>query len=77
MIVAGKQPSLDYLSMDDAVAHCARGLGAWDWASNDAGEEPDVVLACCGDIPTLETVAATALVREHLPDLKVRGSWWT
>jgi xylulose-5-phosphate/fructose-6-phosphate phosphoketolase len=72
VIVAGKQPSLDYLSMDDAVAHCARGLGAWDWASNDAGEEPDVVLACCGDIPTLETVAATALVREHLPDLKVR-----
>jgi xylulose-5-phosphate/fructose-6-phosphate phosphoketolase len=72
VIVAGKQPSLDYLTMDEAVAHCARGIGTWDWASNDAGQEPDVVLACCGDIPTLETLAAAALVREHLPDLKVR-----
>ncbi len=72
VIVAGKQPSLDYLSMEDAVAHCARGIGTWEWASNDAGQEPDVVLACCGDIPTLETLAAAALVREHLPDLKVR-----
>jgi len=72
VIVAGKQPSLDLLSMDEAVAHCARGIGTWDWASNDAGDEPDVVLACCGDVPTLETLAAAALVREHLPDLKVR-----
>ena len=72
VIVAGKQPALNYLPMDDAVAHCTRGIGTWDWASNDAGEEPDVVLACSGDIPTLETLAAAAMVREHLPDLKVR-----
>jgi xylulose-5-phosphate/fructose-6-phosphate phosphoketolase len=72
VIVAGKQPALNYLPMDDAVAHCARGIGTWDWASNDEGREPDVVLACCGDIPTLETLAAAAMVREHLPDLKVR-----
>jgi xylulose-5-phosphate/fructose-6-phosphate phosphoketolase len=72
VIVAGKQPSLDYLSMDEAIAHCARGIGVWQWTSNDEGEEPDVVLACAGDIPTLETVAAAALVREHLPALKVR-----
>jgi xylulose-5-phosphate/fructose-6-phosphate phosphoketolase len=72
VIVAGKQPSLDYLPIEDAVAHCTRGIGAWDWASNDQGSEPDVVLACAGDIPTLETLAATALVREHLPELKVR-----
>jgi xylulose-5-phosphate/fructose-6-phosphate phosphoketolase len=72
VIVAGKQPSLNYLPIDDAVAHCARGIGAWDWASNDHGTEPDVVLACAGDIPTMETLAAAALLREHLPDLKVR-----
>jgi xylulose-5-phosphate/fructose-6-phosphate phosphoketolase len=72
VIVAGKQPSLDYLSIDEAVAHCTRGLGIWDWASNDGYEDPDVVLACAGDIPTLETLAAVALLREHLPDLKVR-----
>ena len=72
VIVAGKQPSLDYLTMDEAIAHCARGIGAWDWASNDDGGEPDVVLACAGDIPTLETLAATSLLRRHLPDLKVR-----
>jgi xylulose-5-phosphate/fructose-6-phosphate phosphoketolase len=72
VIVAGKQPSLDYLSMDDAVAHCTRGIGIWDWASSDEGGEPDVVLACAGDVPTLETVAAAALLREHLPELKVR-----
>jgi len=72
VIVAGKQPALDYLTMDEAIAHCTRGLGAWDWASSGAGEEPDVVLACAGDIPTLETVAAAALLREHLPELKVR-----
>ncbi len=72
VIVAGKQPSLDFLSMDDAIAHCTRGIGIWDWASNDEGGEPDVVLGCAGDIPTLETLAAAALLREHLPELKVR-----
>jgi xylulose-5-phosphate/fructose-6-phosphate phosphoketolase len=72
VIVAGKQPALDYLSMDDAIIHCTRGLGAWDWASNDESAEPDVVLGCAGDIPTLETLAAAAILREHLPDLKVR-----
>ena len=72
VIVAGKQPALDYLTMDEAVAHCTRGIGIWPWASTDAGEEPDVVLACAGDIPTLETVAAAALLREHLPELRVR-----
>jgi xylulose-5-phosphate/fructose-6-phosphate phosphoketolase len=72
VIVAGKQPALDYLPMDEAIAHCTRGIGIWDWASNDAGGEPDVVLACAGDVPTLETLSAAALLREHLPDLKVR-----
>ena len=71
VIVAGKQPALDYLSMDDAVLHCTRGIGIWDWASNDDGD-PDVVMACCGDTPTLETLAAVAYLREHLPSLKVR-----
>jgi xylulose-5-phosphate/fructose-6-phosphate phosphoketolase len=72
VIVAGKQPALNYLAMDDAVVHCTRGLGIWDWASSDDGGEPDVVLACAGDIPTLETLAAAALLRERLPELKVR-----
>ena len=72
VIVAGKQPALQYLSMDDAIVHCTRGVGIWEWASNDQGQEPDVVLACCGDIPTLETLAAAAILREHVPDLKVR-----
>jgi xylulose-5-phosphate/fructose-6-phosphate phosphoketolase len=71
VIVAGKQPALTYLSMDDAVLHCTRGIGIWDWASNDAGD-PDVVMACAGDVPTLETLAAVALLREHLPDLRIR-----
>jgi xylulose-5-phosphate/fructose-6-phosphate phosphoketolase len=71
VIVAGKQPSLDYLTMDEAIAHCTRGVGIWDWASN-AEEEPDVVLACAGDIPTLETLAAAAILRRELPDLQVR-----
>src|SRR3989441_11375129 len=71
VIVAGKQRSLNYLSMDDAIVHCTRGIGIWDWASNDTGE-PDVVMACAGDIPTLETLAATDLIRKHLPELKVR-----
>ncbi|MEO8092407.1 MAG: phosphoketolase family protein [bacterium] len=71
LIVAGKQPSLDYLPMEEAIAHCTRGLGIWEWASNSDGE-PDVVLACCGDVPTLETVAAAAILRRELPDLGVR-----
>jgi xylulose-5-phosphate/fructose-6-phosphate phosphoketolase len=72
VIVAGKQPALDYLTMDEAIAHCTRGIGIWDWASSDQGDEPDVVLACAGDIPTLETVSATAILRERLPELRVR-----
>jgi xylulose-5-phosphate/fructose-6-phosphate phosphoketolase len=72
VIVAGKQPALNYLAAEEAIEHCARGVGIWDWASNDEGEEPDVVLACAGDIPTLETVSAAAIVSARLPDLKVR-----
>jgi xylulose-5-phosphate/fructose-6-phosphate phosphoketolase len=72
VIVAGKQPALSYLSMEDAIVHCTRGLGIWQWACSDAGHEPDVVLACAGDVPALETLAAADLIRRHLPDLKVR-----
>jgi len=71
VIVAGKQPALNYLTMEQAVLHATRGIGIWDWASNDEGE-PDVVMACCGDVPTLETLAAVDLLRQHLPDVKVR-----
>ncbi|WBB72026.1 phosphoketolase family protein [Micromonospora sp. WMMD1128] len=72
VVVAGKQPAPNWLTMDEAVQHCRRGLGIWDWASTDDGAEPDVVLACAGDVPTLETLAAADLLRQHLPDLKVR-----
>ena len=72
LIVAGKQPSLDWLTMDQAILHCTRGIGMWDWASNDQDGEPDVVMACCGDTPTLETLAAVDLLGQHLPDVKVR-----
>jgi xylulose-5-phosphate/fructose-6-phosphate phosphoketolase len=72
VIVAGKQPALSYLNMDDAIVHCTRGAGIWEWASNDDAGEPDVVLGCCGDVPTLETLAAAAFIRERLPELKVR-----
>jgi xylulose-5-phosphate/fructose-6-phosphate phosphoketolase len=72
VIVAGKQPQPAWLAMDDAIIHCTRGAGIWEWASNDDGGEPDVVMACCGDIPTLETLAAVDLIRRHLPELKVR-----
>ena len=72
VVVAGKQPQPTWLGMDDAVLHCTRGLGIWPWASSDDGGEPDVVLACAGDVPTLETLAAADLLRRHLPDLKVR-----
>jgi xylulose-5-phosphate/fructose-6-phosphate phosphoketolase len=71
VVVAGKQPQPSWLNHEDAVLHTARGLGIWEWASNDNGD-PDVVLACAGDVPTLESLAATALLREHLPELKVR-----
>jgi xylulose-5-phosphate/fructose-6-phosphate phosphoketolase len=72
VIVAGKQPALQFMSMDEAILHCTRGIGIFDWASNDQGGAPDVVLACAGDVPTLETVSAAALLREHLPELRVR-----
>ncbi len=72
VIVAGKQPALNHLTMEEAVEHCTRGLGIWEWASNDDEQEPDVVMACAGDVPTLETIAAVALVREHFPELRVR-----
>jgi xylulose-5-phosphate/fructose-6-phosphate phosphoketolase len=72
VIVAGKNPSPAWLPMDDAVAHCARGIGIWDWAGTESGSEPDVVLACAGDVPTQETLAAAGLLRQHLPSLKVR-----
>ncbi|MEV4817973.1 phosphoketolase family protein [Micromonospora tulbaghiae] len=72
VVVAGKQPAPNWLTMDEAIQHCRRGLGIWDWASSDDGTEPDVVLACAGDVPTLETLAAVDLLRRHLPDLRVR-----
>ncbi|MGI8333017.1 phosphoketolase family protein [Actinomadura scrupuli] len=72
VVVAGKQPALNWLGMDEAVLHCTRGIGIWEWASTDGGSDPDVVLACAGDIPTLETLAAVDLLRQHCPDLRVR-----
>ena len=72
VIVAGKQPAPQWLTMDQAVKHCQAGIGVWEWASNDQGLEPDIVIACAGDVPTLETIAAVSLVREHLPGLKIR-----
>ncbi|WP_035060557.1 phosphoketolase family protein [Andreprevotia chitinilytica] len=72
VVVAGKQPALQYLTMDQAIKHCTKGLGIWDWASNDEGGEPDVVIACAGDVPTMEALAATDLIRQHFPDIKIR-----
>jgi xylulose-5-phosphate/fructose-6-phosphate phosphoketolase len=72
VVVAGKQPAPQWLSMEQALRHCEAGVGIWDWASNDRGGEPDVVMACCGDVPTLETLAAVSLLRKHVPELKVR-----
>jgi xylulose-5-phosphate/fructose-6-phosphate phosphoketolase len=72
VIVAGKQPGLQYLDMDAAVRHCTIGVGIWEWASNDHNSYPDVVMACCGDVPTLETLAAVDWLRKNLPDLRVR-----
>ena len=71
-IVASKHPSCQWLSMEQAVKHCTQGIGIWDWASNDCGEEPDVVMACCGDTPTLETMAAVTILRDEMPELKIR-----
>src|SRR5437773_11754906 len=72
IIVVGKQPAPQWLDMDAAIKHCTAGIGIWPWASNDQGCEPDVVMACAGDVPTLETLAAVEILREHFPELKVR-----
>ena len=72
VIVADKQVHLQYLDMEAAIAHCTKGAGVWSWASNDGNAEPDIVMASCGDVPTMESLAATALLRQHLPDAKVR-----
>jgi xylulose-5-phosphate/fructose-6-phosphate phosphoketolase len=72
VVVAGKQPSPQWLDMESAIKHCTAGIGMWEWASNDRGSDPDVVMACCGDVPTLETLAAVSILREHFPQLKVR-----
>lgn len=72
VIVAGKQPQPQWLTMDQAIKHCTAGIGIWDWASNDQGSEPDVVMACCGDVPTMETLAAVDILNQHVPDLKIR-----
>jgi xylulose-5-phosphate/fructose-6-phosphate phosphoketolase len=73
VIVAGKQPAPQWLDMDAAIKHCTAGIGIWEWASNDQGSEPDVVMACCGDVPTLETLAAVDLLRRHFPELESPG----
>jgi xylulose-5-phosphate/fructose-6-phosphate phosphoketolase len=72
VIVAGKHPAPQWLPMEAAMLHCTKGIGIWTWASNDEGAEPDAVMACCGDVPTLETLAAVSILREHLPELKIR-----
>jgi xylulose-5-phosphate/fructose-6-phosphate phosphoketolase len=72
VIIAGKQPELQWLDIEAASKHCEVGLGIWDWASNNQGTEPDVVMACAGDVPTLETLAAVDFLRQHFPDLKIR-----
>ena len=72
VIVAGKQPSPQWLDMESAVKHCTAGLGIWKWASNDEGSEPDVVMGCAGDVPTMETLAAVEMLRQHFPELKIR-----
>jgi len=72
VIIAGKQPALQYLNMDAAIKHCSEGIGIWEWASNDHGVEPDLVMACAGDVPTLETLAAVDILRHHFPSLKIR-----
>src|SRR5206468_1771251 len=73
VVVAGKQPAPQWLGMAEAIKHCEAGLGIWEWASNDRGGEPDLVMACCGEVPTLETLAAVDLLRRHPPELNVRA----
>ncbi len=72
IIVAGKQPQLQYLDMESAIQHCIKGVGIWEWASSDAGQEPDVVMGCAGDVPTMETLAAVEILQHHFPDLRIR-----
>ncbi|HJW68746.1 MAG TPA: phosphoketolase, partial [Candidatus Binatia bacterium] len=72
VVVAGKQPAPVWLTMDQAIAHCTAGIGIWEWASNDKGSDPDVVMACCGDVPTLETLAAVDILRQRVPEVKIR-----
>jgi xylulose-5-phosphate/fructose-6-phosphate phosphoketolase len=72
VVVAAKHPAPQWLTIDEAIRHCTEGIGIWQWASNDQGAAPDVVMACCGDVPTLETLAAVSILREHLPDLRIR-----
>jgi xylulose-5-phosphate/fructose-6-phosphate phosphoketolase len=71
-VIAGKYQAPQWLTMDEAIEHCTKGIGVWSWASSDQGTEPDVVMACCGDVPTLETLAAVSILRKHLPELKIR-----
>ena len=72
LIIAGKQPAWQWLDIGSAARHCAVGVGVWQWAGNDAGGDPDVVMACAGDVPTLETLAAVTLLREYAPDIRIR-----
>ncbi|MDE2462151.1 MAG: phosphoketolase family protein [Alphaproteobacteria bacterium] len=72
VVVAGKHPAPQWLTMDQAVTHCTEGIGIWRWASNDQADEPDIVMACCGDVPTLETLGAVSILRQHLPELRIR-----
>ncbi|KEZ77220.1 phosphoketolase [Salinisphaera hydrothermalis] len=72
VVIAGKHPAPQWLTAEEAIVHCSRGIGVWDWAGNESDEEPDIVMACCGDVPTLETLAAVSILREHLPELTVR-----
>ena len=72
VVIAGKHPAPQWLTMDEAITHCTEGIGIWQWAGNDQGVAPDVVMACCGDVPTLETLAAVSILRQHLPELKIR-----
>src|SRR5262249_29479778 len=72
VVVAGKQPAPQWLTMDQALKHGSAGMGIWDWASNDQASEPDVVMACCGDVPTLEPLATVSMIRRHLPQLRIR-----
>jgi xylulose-5-phosphate/fructose-6-phosphate phosphoketolase len=72
VVVAGKQPAPQWLDMDAAIKHCTAGIGIWEWASNDKGSDPDVVMVCCGDVPTMETLAAVELLRKNVPDLTIR-----